>query len=1088
MLRVVPHKSAAAARRYYTEGLRREDYYTKGQEVPGKWHGKAAAMLGLVGEVKPEAFTALVENRHPQTGERLTPRTKSDRLVGYDLTFNAPKSLSVLYALTGDEGLMAAFRESVIATMGEIEAHIETRVRRGGSAADRVTGNMAWAEFVHLTARPVGGIPDPHLHCHAFAVNVTWDSSEDRWKAAKFREIKKNARYSEAVFHSHLTKRLASQGYTIERSRKAWEIKGVPESVVDKFSRRTRQIESMAQANGITDAKLKDALGAASREGKRKELTWKELLAAWNARITDEEKDALSKVQASRGHSQGRRISVEEAVNYAVEKSFSRNSVVPANLLLEEAMRVGVGHLTPEGVRKEMLRRDLLVREVKEELLCTSLTVLAEEAELVARVRNGKGRAMSLAAPEAKISGKLSAQQQWAVRHVLQSHDRVVGIQGRAGVGKTTLMREVVRIIEDGPKRVFAFAPSAAASRETLREAGFTNAQTVAHLLENKELLAKTRGQVVLIDEAGLIGVRDLRRVIESLGEDTRIILCGDTRQHSPVPRGDAFRILQDYAGLAVAEVTQIRRQESELYRKAIEALSTGDIRTGFRRLEKLGAFLEIDDATDRYRQLAADYLTLLKEGHPPLVVSPTHAEGRAVTDAVRHAKREAGMLGKEREFLQLHNLQWEDADKRLPENYSRGLAVQFHQNAKDITKGAQFKVTDRESDGSIWMQGAQGAPRLLNLSEAAKFQVYEERQMELARGDLIRITRNGRTDDGRRISNGNVFTVAGFDRKGRIQLTTGGVLSADHGHLAYGYCSTSHAAQSKSVRDVLVAQSEDSFLAASAAQFYVSCSRGKQSIRIYTDSRAGLLEAVGSSASRMSALELAGLSRGEVDAMSEALGRDRWREALKTRRSESWRENVKSRTGPEGARGFVQNVLDERKGRSVKRGEVVSWRDYVETKRKMAGPDGKSRSKGHPSPPGKRGRVNGALPKRSELTTPTQKQMEAAHAAKQAGSESQKKEPARTEKPVLVTRLQRAARSSAEHFRSKIATKAGSDKKPEAVERRMKKISGAGPEKPVAKKPQIERAAEHRARQKRQESVQKPPTPVKNVTPTKRR
>ena len=163
MLRVVSHKSAAAARKYYSEGLHREDYYSENQEIVGKWHGKAARLLELVGDVTPEAFAALVENRHPGTGERLTARTDRERVVGYDLNFHAPKSLSVLHALTGDAEIVNAFRESVAEAMADIEMRTATRVRQKGAQANRVTGNFAWAEFVHFTSRPVGGIPDPHL-------------------------------------------------------------------------------------------------------------------------------------------------------------------------------------------------------------------------------------------------------------------------------------------------------------------------------------------------------------------------------------------------------------------------------------------------------------------------------------------------------------------------------------------------------------------------------------------------------------------------------------------------------------------------------------------------------------------------------------------------------------------------------------------------------------------------------------------------------------------------------------------------------------------------------------------------------------
>jgi conjugative relaxase-like TrwC/TraI family protein len=683
MLRVVPHKSAAAARQYYTEGLKREDYYTKGQEAPGLWHGKAAALLGLSGRVEHDAFVALVENRHPATGKRLTPRTKAERIVGYDLTFNAPKSLSVLHAFTQDEGLLQAFRSAVAATMAEIEEEMATRVRGRGRMEDRVTGNMAWAEFVHFTARPVGGIPDMHLHVHAFAMNVTWDGTEDRWKAGKFRDIKKNASYSEAVFHSHLTSKLTAEGYAIERNAKGWEIKGVPESVLAKFSRRNRQVNALAELKGITDPKLKEALVLATREGKRRGLTQDDLRAAWNARLTEEERVALSKVRPQKGQGAGRRITAVEAVTYALDKRFAKNSVVPANALIQEALRVGVGQLTPDTVRQEMLRRDLLVREVKGELLCTSLEALAEEVALISFVRGGRGRMAPLAQPGWKIPDYFSAEQQRAVRHALESKDQFVAIQGKAGVGKTTTLKAVVAAIEANGKRVYAFAPSADASRGTLREEEFADADTIAHLLINEALQKRLRGQVVLIDEAGTIGTRDLWRVAQALGPSTKIILTGDTRQHNPVPRGDPFRLLLEYAGLPAAEITHIRRQELELYRKAIEALSNGDMRTGFRRLEALGAFVEIKDEAERHRALAEDYLALSKGGTPPLVVSPTHREGGKVTEAIRTAKREAKRLGPERSFLQYHNLQWEEADRALPENYTAGLMVQYNQNAK---------------------------------------------------------------------------------------------------------------------------------------------------------------------------------------------------------------------------------------------------------------------------------------------------------------------------------------------------------------------------------------------------------------------
>src|ERR1700722_13419027 len=154
MIRITQQNSAKDAKRYYATA----DYYSQGQEIVGLWGGKAAALLGLEGTVDKASFERLCDNLHPMTGEPLTVRTRSERTVGYDFTFSVPKSVSLLYALSGDQGIMDAFRGAVDETMREIEAEMKTRVRMAGKDEDRTTGNMAWAEFIHTTPRPVDGL------------------------------------------------------------------------------------------------------------------------------------------------------------------------------------------------------------------------------------------------------------------------------------------------------------------------------------------------------------------------------------------------------------------------------------------------------------------------------------------------------------------------------------------------------------------------------------------------------------------------------------------------------------------------------------------------------------------------------------------------------------------------------------------------------------------------------------------------------------------------------------------------------------------------------------------------------------------
>src|SRR5271154_3682351 len=270
MIRITQQDSAAGAKSYYSTA----DYYTEGQELVGRWGGKGADRLGLEGTVDKFSFERLCDNLHPGTGEPLTVRTRTERTVGYDFTFSVPKSVSLLYAMSGDQDILGAFRGAVDETMREIETEMKTRVRRKGQDTDRDTGNMVWAEFINPTSRPVDGIPDPQLHAHVFAFNTTFDQEERRWKAGQFRELKRDAPYFQAAFRVRLANRLQDLGFGVERKRDDFEIAGVAADVLKRFSRRTAVIEKVAKEKGITDPERKAELGAETREKKESALSW----------------------------------------------------------------------------------------------------------------------------------------------------------------------------------------------------------------------------------------------------------------------------------------------------------------------------------------------------------------------------------------------------------------------------------------------------------------------------------------------------------------------------------------------------------------------------------------------------------------------------------------------------------------------------------------------------------------------------------------------------------------------------------------------------------------------------------------------
>lgn len=841
MLRITQNNSPDRAKSYYSTS----DYYSEGQELVGVWKGKGAARLGLSGQVGREDWDALCENRHPLSGETLTPRTKRERRVGYDFNFHVPKSVSILYGLTRDGRILDAFRESVGATMEDIEAEMQTRVRAGGRNEDRTTGNMVIGEFVHFTARPVEGVPDPHLHAHCFVFNTTWDEHEARWKAGQFASLKRDAPFFEAVFHSRLARRLEELGLPTQRTKQGWELAGVLQSAIGKFSRRTALIEEMAREKGVTDPEAKGELGAKTREKKQKDLTLDELRGEWVSRMTADELAALEGVKGRLGMESlpedGR--AAREAALHAVGHCFERSAVVPERKILAEAMKRAVGKASPESVTRSLAAEHLVVAERKGRRLATTRSVLEEETRMLAFARGGRGTCRPLGAPGYALKRDwLNSDQRRAVRHVLESNDRVILVRGAAGTGKTTMMKEAVEGIQAGGKRVFVFAPSADASRGVLREVeGFADADTVARLLVDERLQAQIAGQVIWIDEAGLLGSRMMGRVFDLADRlGARVVLSGDRRQHSSVERGAALRLLEEEAGLVPAEIRQIQRQRGD-YREAVRALSEGRTEDGFRELDRLGWIREVGE-TERYKALAEDYVATVEAGKTALVVSPTHLEGEWITDEIRARLKQAGKLGEgERTFLALESANLTEAEKADPLNYAPGDVLVYHQNARGHRKGERVMVGD--------------AP--LPLDQAERFQVYRPSVLPIAPGDVLRITRNGTTADGRhRLNNGALYAVRGFDAGGNIVLTNGWTVSKDYGHLAHGYVVTSHASQGKTVDRVFIGQSSDSLPASSREQFYVSVSRGREQATIYTDDKEALLEAVSRSDDRLTATE----------------------------------------------------------------------------------------------------------------------------------------------------------------------------------------------------------------------------------------
>lgn len=883
MIFVNHFKSAKAAQDYFTQHLSPGDYFSKdAAEMKGQWHGRGAEMLRLSGGVNKDEFFALCQNENPQTGEQLTPRNRTARRVLTDLTFDVPKSVTLALELGGDERILDAFRQSVRETMAEIEREVATRVRKGGKDNDRTTGNMIWAEHIHRTTRPVDGVPDPHLHCHATVFNATFDETENRWKAIQLGDIVRDKRYYQAAFHARMAHRLKGLGYGIEKDGNSFRLAGISKPTCDKNSRRTAIIEAEAKRLGIEDEEAKGKLGRRTREKKSDERrSMPELRKEWDGRLTPEERLAIK--TAGSGWAAGdAAITPEQAKEYALQHSFQNASAVSEKRLRAEALTYAVGSVLPESVADIAQHPEVIAETRQGQLMATTKTVLRNEVAFLQFAKDGQRKCKPLIGPSPTVEHALeglSDEQRKAALHILKSRDIVTGIVGQAGTGKTTLMRTTRDAIESVPgQRVYAFAPSSQASRNVLRKEGFKDADTLAMLLDNEKVQEKTKGQVLWVDEAGLVSSNDMRRLMDLAKRNgNRVVLSGDYAQHASVEAGDAFRLLEQEAGVKLARLSEIRRQTVPGYRKAVEAIARGTgkgAQVGLYRLEKMGWVVEATGA-ERHGLLIKDYLQAVDDKKSGLIIAPTHAEGERLTAELRETLKERGAIGKERDFKVRRGVAWSDAQKGDARNYEPGMVVDFHDavaGVREFSRGLRKTVggfkkgeavvviaTDRESVMVLRRDGTQGA---LPIHASEAFNVSRTAELSIGKGDRIRITKNGEAKVvgqliATRVNNGDVFTVEGFTKQGDIRLDNGKLLPKNWGHMALGYVDTSYASQGKTVDRVFVALGNESLPAANMKQWYVSLSRGREMAKVYVEDKQEVRDAIAKGAERLSAVEL---------------------------------------------------------------------------------------------------------------------------------------------------------------------------------------------------------------------------------------
>lgn len=853
---------------YSARYLERSDYYAEGERVIDLWRGRGAELLGLKGTVQSQDFEALRQGLDPASGEFLRQRQSADRIAAdgtaqshgrhlYDFTFSAPKSVSILALVGGDDRLVDAHQKAVTETLQELEAHAASRVRQDGANANRTTGNLAVAVYLHDTSREM----DPQLHTHAVAVNMTYDGIEGRWKALQASSIYARRAYLTEVYRNSLAREVRSLGYEIENrhDRKdhdcGFEIRGVSDELLSKFSRRSRQrdeaIADFVDERGRRPTNNEVAiLVRESRAEKATGLSSEEVRTQQRARLSAQEAALLARLRKERSIHGLPAGSAQRSLQYAHDHVFERVSVADTHEILTEALRHGRGQITIDELRDALSQQEqsrIIFRDGDEIATAASLQ---RERGMIACINRGIGRFEPLGADHRFIaSDRLRPEQRKAVDFVLNSRDMAVNLRGAAGTGKTATLQELRRGLTEANRQVLAIAPTMSAVEE-LNKVGFSEAITVERLLQGESARTKLRDKVVILDEAGMVSSRQMSEFLRLAEQQAaRIVFSGDTKQIPSVEAGDALRILENESRLKSTALIQVQRQTITDYREAIKELRR-DPERGFEKLVDIGAVREVE-WTRRAADVARSYADSQTQGRSTLVVCATHDEIDRVTDAIRSLRRDAGDLAGGVQVARDAALNWTTTQKTDPRNFRVGHRLGFHRAVKGIAKNEVLDVVRVEKQRVV-ARNSRGKERIVTSKHAKSFGVYERHMIAVAVWDKLLLTAN-RNESGLHTTNGEIVTVAAVDQRGGILLEDGRELPADFGQFSYGYAVTAHRSQGKSVDSVII--SADGM---QKELFYVAASRGRESVQVITSDKELLRDSVGRSAARQSASEMA--------------------------------------------------------------------------------------------------------------------------------------------------------------------------------------------------------------------------------------
>ena len=890
MLTISKALNASQAGTYHTKDFVSEtqSYYAKDDVLLGEWQGELAERFGLSGAVSKAYFMALANGQHPQTGEQMVKhriageQTNPDGSVtktvehraGWDATFSAPKSVSLTALVGDDERVRLAHREAVTAALSELERYTQARI--GGNNPGEQTGRFVAANFEHDTARPVDGYAAPQLHTHAVIFNVT-EREDGSTRALQERAFFESQSYATAVYQSHLMYKLRELGYELERGRSgAPEISGYSGEYLDASSRRSAKIREHLERNGFRGPEAAEIAAHATRERKQ-DLTKEQVLQAHREVAAEFGNEASRVVAEARQRSiehgvhRPSPVSAQEAMTFARDHLFEREAVADERAIMTVALRRSMGEATFSEVREQFSasreRGQFMTvgqRTYDSAQRYTTAETLAAESANIQQVRDGRHALPPMmtereAFAQADTRKFLNDSQRRVVHEVLTSTDRIHGLQGLAGSGKTASLETIREGAEAKNYKVEGFAPTSRAAAQ-LREAGI-EANTLQSFLARK--IEDTPGQrhLYMLDESSLASSKQMRDFLQRASPEDRVLVIGDIRQHQGVEAGKPFEQMQQ-AGMQTSQLDQIMRQKDAGLLKAVQHLASGETEKGVGLLAQQGRVTEVKNGVDRIAAIAKDYAA---QPENTIVVSPDNKSRQQINEAIRAELQSTGQLSPDgRTFQTLaHRSDLTGAGRTWAALYNPDDVIRYESgsNALGFERNSEARVVGVDArTNTLTVQKHEGEQVSYDPKRLYGVNVFEERNRDFSLGERIQFTA-GNPDLS--IANRDLGTITALedrsitvrmDGKAQREVTFD---PTEFRQLDHGYAVTSHSSQGLTTDRVIANIDTDSSRSLINDRLaYVAISRATYDARIYTNDATTLGERLATDVSKSAALD----------------------------------------------------------------------------------------------------------------------------------------------------------------------------------------------------------------------------------------